>query len=230
MSGGRSQHPLDMFPQQLGWSYTSPSYFRKSWIVSLGNVKNSFRVSLPKQRQGEYEMVLTGVLGQALLLLCPFSGFCSVMKKKQNKTKQSSSQQWIETGLDWSSSPMCHAAQTCWLSLLFVKPRRELPATLVGDGPVGPVVWLSSPHQSPSSPGAVLGRCSVWGHGCPGCYGNGARLDAGVIAALLLSLLTRWTLLLLRTPNRAKPVEGVWGDVSQEGQGQGAQCSSPSAF
>lgn len=200
-----------MFPQQLGWSYTSPSHFRRSWIVSLGNVKNSFWVSLPKQRQKQCVMVLTGVLDQALLLLSVRAVVSAQWWKK------SSSQQWTETALDWSPSSMCRMAQTCWLSLPFVKPRRELPAALVSDGPVGPVVGLSSPHQSPSSPGAGLSRCSVWGHGCPGCYGNGARLDVGVRAALLLSLLTRWTLLLLRTPNRAKPAEGVSGDLNQAG-------------
>lgn len=193
-------------------------------MVSLGNIKNSFWVSLPKQRQKECVSVLTAVLDQALRLLLVHVGVSAQWWKKQG-----SAQPWTATALHWSSSTMRLAAQTCWLSLPFVKPRRELPAALVSNSPVGPVIWLSSPHQSPSSLGAMLGRCSVWGHGCPGCYGNGARLDAGERAALLLSLLTRWTLLLLRTPDRAKPVEEGTGDFNQAGQGQGAQCSSPPA-
>lgn len=46
----------------LGWSYTSPSYFRRSWIVSLGNIKNSFWVSLPKQHQNNVWWFLMGSL------------------------------------------------------------------------------------------------------------------------------------------------------------------------
>lgn len=59
-----------MFPQQLGWSYTSPSYFRNRWIVSLGNVKNSFRVSLPSNIKENVWWFLLGSLAR--------HGCCSV--------------------------------------------------------------------------------------------------------------------------------------------------------
>lgn len=165
-------------------------------------------------------MVLNGVLDQALLLLSVRAVVSAQWWKNRVPPSSEQKQRW--TGVPAACAARHRLAD--WVSCLW-NPDGNCQPCWWAIGLVGPVVWLSSPNQSPSSLGAGLSRCSVWGHGCPGCYGNGARLDGEEDSPSPL-ITHKVNPSLLRTPDRAKPVEYIWGP-QPGGLGAGAQCSPP---
>lgn len=206
----------------LGWSYTSPSYFRRSWIVSLGNVKNSFWVFAQATSKTMW-WFLMGSLDQALLLL----SVCAVVSAQwwKNRVPPSSEQKQL-TGVP---AACCTAAGDLLIESPICETQTELPAARWAI-PVGPVVWLSSLliNLLPSL-GAGLSRCSVWGHGCPGCYGNWARLGCRSKSSPspLITYTEPFSCSGLQT--ELKPCGVMTVDLNQAGRA-GAQCSSPPAF
>lgn len=153
--------PLKMFGMVIHIS----QLLQKGWIVSLGNIKNSFWVSLPKQHQNNVWWFLMGSLTRHCCCSQSVLWFLLSMKNRvlpavNRNSAGLESQQHVLHGTDLLiESPVCET--------------QTGTASRAGEQrPCRSVVWLSSLINLLPL-GAGLSRCSVWGHGCPGCYGSG---------------------------------------------------------